>query len=90
MPGVGNEPASNSTASCQQELAAYDQLPPRIRRLLSRSAYNFDAIGILAFYQKVKLEHGPCATQIILDWLSRVMAKQRKTEIKEGRLLPDA
>lgn len=87
---IENEPASNMDTTVHAELAAFDRLPAPIRKFLSECPYNISSENVLHWYEEAKKEHGPWATQIILDWQHRAVREIRSKEIREGRLPPCA
>lgn len=87
---IENEPAANSTTPLAVELAAFDELPSRIRKFLRECPFNYDAANVLHWYREAYKVHGPWAEQIILDWKARAVQEQRVIEIREGRLVPQS
>lgn len=49
--GIGNSPVFDVVSSREADLAAFDLLPPGVRRVVDEAVLQWDAAGVLAFHE---------------------------------------
>lgn len=68
---VGNSGPGSITVGRTEALAAYDALPPPLRRFLSRGPYNWSSIEVLKLYRQTG------DASVVVERLSRLNDDRR-------------